>query len=94
MTPLAYKKNAEETLARLRLLYSREANDLVFASFDIPTAALAEFRRNNPEGMAVPGLIIWGSSIQRAVQAGLSRSLATRKFGAVAERSCRGSPTR
>jgi hypothetical protein len=50
MTPLAYKKNAEETLARLRSLYAREAHDRIFASFDVPTTALAEFRRSNPEG--------------------------------------------
>ncbi len=42
--------------------------------------------------MAVPGLIIAGSSIQRRVQPGFSLSLATVKLGAVALESCLGSP--
>ena len=40
--------------------------------------------------MAVPGLIMAGSSIQRFVQPGFRRSLATVKFGAVACASCFG----
>src|SRR5437867_3725424 len=47
---------------------------------------------NKPDGMAVPGEIIAGSSIQRLVQPGLRRSLAKVKFGAVAFASRFGSP--
>src|ERR1700741_4750034 len=42
--------------------------------------------------MEVPGLIAWGSIIQRSTQSGFKRSLATRKLGAVAMRSWAGSP--
>src|SRR5580704_19779294 len=42
--------------------------------------------------MDVPGLIAWGSSTQRCAQSGFKRSLASRKFGAVAILSCAGSP--
>src|SRR5579863_1534376 len=42
--------------------------------------------------MEVPGLTACGSVIQRSTQSGLSRSLASRKFGAVAILSCEGSP--
>ena len=44
--------------------------------------------------MAVPGALFCGSVIHRAVQPGFSRAAAVRKFGAVAVRSCRGSPVR
>ena len=49
-------------------------------------------RLNSPEGMAVPGMISCGLVIQRSVHAGRRRSLASRKFGAVAFLSCAGSP--
>src|SRR6266566_669453 len=49
-------------------------------------------RRNKPEGIAVPGMILAGSVIQRTVQAGFSRSRASRKFGADAFLSCAESP--
>src|ERR1700689_3500108 len=42
--------------------------------------------------MDVPGLIACGSSTQRCAQSGFKRSLASRKFGAVAILSCAGSP--
>src|SRR5579859_2672866 len=47
---------------------------------------------NNPEGIDVPGLTACGSVIQRSTQSGFNRSLANRKFGAVAILSCAGSP--
>src|SRR4030095_8759221 len=46
----------------------------------------------SPVGIAVPGLICEGSSNQRKVQSGLSRSLASKKLGAIAFASCPGSP--
>src|SRR5258708_8511467 len=49
-------------------------------------------RLNKPDGIAVPGAIRAGSSIQRLVQPGFSRSLASVKFGAVAFASRVGSP--
>src|SRR5271154_4301255 len=42
--------------------------------------------------MDVPGLMACGSSTQRSAQSGFKRSLARRKFGAVAILSCCGSP--
>src|SRR5712692_281 len=48
--------------------------------------------RKSPEGIAVPGAIRAGSRIQRLVHAGLNRSRASRKFGAVAVLSCAGLP--
>ena len=50
MDSLAYKPHLDETLARLRALYSREAADRVFALFDIPGTTLARFRAAHPEG--------------------------------------------
>src|SRR5438876_12048563 len=49
-------------------------------------------RLNRPEGMDVPGLIACGSMSQRSIQSDLRRCLAIRKLGAVALRSCVGSP--
>ena len=40
----------------------------------------------------MPGLMACGSSTQRSAQSGLRRSLASKKFGAVAILSCAGSP--
>jgi hypothetical protein len=42
--------------------------------------------------MDVPGLIACGSMIQRSTQSAFNRPLACRKLGAVAVRSCAGSP--
>ena len=50
MDRLAYKPTAPEVFQRLRLLHRREAMDRVFASFNIPSAALAEFSRKYQEG--------------------------------------------
>src|SRR4029077_14466562 len=50
------------------------------------------WRLKSPEGMAVPGIINCGLVIQRPVHAGRRRSLASRKFGAMAFLSYAGSP--
>src|ERR1700746_104076 len=42
--------------------------------------------------MEVPGAIAGGSMIHRSTQSGFRRPLACKKFGAVAVRSCAGSP--
>jgi hypothetical protein len=47
---IAYKPHAEAVLAGLRDLYERRAGDRVFASMDVPSPALAAFRRDHPEG--------------------------------------------
>lgn len=43
METLAYKPGLADTLDRLRLLHDRQAEDRIFAEFDVPSAALAEF---------------------------------------------------
>lgn len=54
---IAYKPSAEAVLTGLRALYERRAGDRVFALMDVPSAALAEFRRGHPEGFcAAPDL--------------------------------------
>lgn len=50
MESLAYKPHAAETIERLRLLYARQAADRIFASFEVPSAALADFARQYPSG--------------------------------------------
>ena len=50
MDTLAYKRDAAEALARLRLLYGRQASDRIFAVFEIPSAALADFARQYAHG--------------------------------------------
>ena len=50
MNTIAYKANADEVTERLRLLYERRAQDRIFASFEIPSAALAEFKKQHREG--------------------------------------------
>jgi len=50
MESLAYKPTAGEVIRRLRLLQSRQAMDRIFASFNTPSAALAEFGRKYGEG--------------------------------------------
>jgi hypothetical protein len=47
---LAYKPFAAEVVQRLRLLYARQATDRIFAAFDVPSAALAEFTTRYPHG--------------------------------------------
>ena len=53
MSLLACKPNADETLDRLRLFYSRGAGDQIFAAFTIPSPALKEFAATSPEGLCV-----------------------------------------
>jgi hypothetical protein len=48
MTYLAYKPDAAEVIARLRLLYRREARDRIFATMSVPTRAVAEFQQRYP----------------------------------------------
>jgi hypothetical protein len=43
MDALAYKPGLDEVLRRLRALYDRQAEDRVFAEFQVPGRALAEF---------------------------------------------------
>lgn len=50
MDTLAYKQNLPDVIQRLRLLHARQAMDRVFASFSIPSPALAEFGRQYAEG--------------------------------------------
>jgi hypothetical protein len=47
LTTLAYKPNAEDVLTRLRSLYSRGAGDRIFATMDVPSAALIRFAQNH-----------------------------------------------
>jgi len=54
---IAYKPHADAVLAGLRELYERRAGGRVFASMDVPSQALAAFRRGHPEGFcAAPDL--------------------------------------
>jgi len=48
--PIAYKPGAGEVMERLRRLYERRAESRIFASMEVPSRALAEFRRKHPEG--------------------------------------------
>ncbi len=50
MDTLAYKPNADDVLARLEKLYAREAQDRIFASMEIPSAALADFQQQHTAG--------------------------------------------
>lgn len=50
MDTLAYKPGLDEVLNRLRLLYNRRAEDCIFAEFQVPSAALAEFAGQYPDG--------------------------------------------
>ena len=47
---LAYKKNAKEAAERLSLLWSRKAQDKIFAHMSVPTKTLTEFAANNVDG--------------------------------------------
>jgi hypothetical protein len=54
---VAYKPHADAVLAGLREFYERRADDRVFVSMAVPSAALAAFRRDHPEGFcAAPDL--------------------------------------
>ena len=50
MSPLAYKPNAAEVLARLRSLYERRAQDRIFAAMEVPSPALEAFGEQYPPG--------------------------------------------
>ncbi len=49
MDTLAYKINSDEVAHRLRSLYGREAQDQIFASFEIPSVALRRFSQDYPD---------------------------------------------
>jgi hypothetical protein len=46
-----HKPNAEAVLERLRALYQRRAPDRIFATFSIPSPAVAEFKKHHAEGL-------------------------------------------
>ena len=50
MHTLLYKPNADEAMRRLRFLYENQAVDRIFASFEVPSATLAEFGKTHSEG--------------------------------------------
>lgn len=50
MDGLAYKPHAAEVLGRLRLLFARQALEQIFATFEVPSAALAEFGQQYAPG--------------------------------------------
>ncbi len=50
MEKLLYKPNLSEVISRLRLLYQGEAEDQIFAEFELPTVALEEFGRKYSAG--------------------------------------------
>lgn len=51
MSTLAYKVNADQILERLRSFYERRAQDRIFAVLKVPSLALHEFAKHNPEGL-------------------------------------------
>lgn len=50
MEGLSYKPCAAAVLERLRLLYARQGLDRIFASFEVPSAALNQFGRQYAQG--------------------------------------------
>lgn len=50
MDALAYKPGLSDVIARLKLLHDRGAEDRIFAEFEVPCAALAEFARQYGHG--------------------------------------------
>ncbi|MCS7304086.1 MAG: hypothetical protein NZ602_03125 [Thermoguttaceae bacterium] len=50
MEKLAYKPNLAEVIERLRLLYQGQAEDQIFAEFEISSAVLQEFAQKYPGG--------------------------------------------
>jgi hypothetical protein len=75
LNSLTYKPRLDETLVRLRSLYAREAQDRVFALFDIPGLAIARFRTAHPEGFcAYPDpaerIAFWDSLLSERVAVG------------------------
>ncbi|OIN95620.1 hypothetical protein AUJ66_08860 [Candidatus Desantisbacteria bacterium CG1_02_38_46] len=51
MNTTAYKCNADTVIERLRLLYERQAQDQIFAAFEIPGITLSEFQKQHSEGL-------------------------------------------
>jgi hypothetical protein len=50
MDTLAYKPSLDDVIGRLELLHQRQAEDRIFAEFEIPSAALADFGRRYSDG--------------------------------------------
>ncbi len=50
MNTISYKRNIDDVIERLRSLYAQQAQDRIFARFDVHGKVLEEFNRNNPEG--------------------------------------------
>jgi len=50
MDTLRYKQNSDEVMQRLRSLWERRAPDRIFALFQVPSATLEKFKKDNPEG--------------------------------------------
>ncbi len=50
METFAYKPTLHEVLPRLKSLYERQATDRVFAAFEVPSAAIAEFAEQYSHG--------------------------------------------
>ena len=50
MDTLAYKPDLDEVLDRLSRLYERQAQDRIFAAFDVPGRALRAFQEEHTEG--------------------------------------------
>jgi len=49
MNALTYKPNCDDVSARLRALYERRAGERIFATFEVPSQALAEFQKQYPQ---------------------------------------------
>jgi len=49
MSGLGYKRNAEDVIAGLRLLYERRAEGQIFATMAVPSKAIAEFKQQHAE---------------------------------------------
>jgi hypothetical protein len=49
MSDLVYKPNYSQLLERLRLFYDRRAGDRIFATMDVPSPTLQEFRQKYPQ---------------------------------------------
>lgn len=50
MNLLTYKPNTNEVVERLRTLWEKRPIDKVFASFEVPSPTLMQFRKTSPEG--------------------------------------------
>ncbi len=54
LNTIAYKINIGQVTKRLRSLYERQAEDGIFAVFEVPSPTLAEFGKKYPEGFCDP----------------------------------------